>query len=107
MKLKWYPYRQNNSGGSFTEDQNQGPQVFIQAESAAGAWSMAQEMFDFEYCECCGERWYEAEEDDGQDEPTVYGVPVNEVTQSFFVDYAILHHFNGVVEKVTFKKGVL
>ena len=101
-KEQWYSYSQNNSGGYFVQDEYQGPLVFIQAASAKDAWSQAQEMFDFSYCDCCGARWYERFE--GTDEPMVYGTPLADAPKSYLRDYVILHHIDGRVERVELKE---
>ena len=59
LDLKWYHFRQNNSGGYFINNDNVGEDVFIQASSVSEVKQKAEEIFDEyrEYCECCGERW--------------------------------------------------
>lgn len=63
--MKYYEYRQNNSGGSFTEP---AISVFIEADTPEEADSIAIEnglYFGGEGdCECCGDRWYTASEYD-------------------------------------------
>lgn len=67
LRLRWFAYRQNNSGGEFC-----GPHVvYVQAEDAdaADAAAVASELvyFDPEYvidCDCCGTRWDYASEHD-------------------------------------------
>lgn len=66
-ELKWFEYRQNNSGGSFTYDPQNGisVNVYIQAQDAREAdykaeaiglyWDGCQSGMD---CDCCGDRWY-------------------------------------------------
>jgi|1185.fasta_scaffold527663_1 hypothetical protein len=59
----WFEYDQNNSGGSFTLNENLGVKVWIEARNAAEADGYAQSIgiyFDENYstdCECCGTRW--------------------------------------------------
>lgn len=69
--MKLYRYRQNNSGGGHT-----GPaiSVYIEADSADEANRIAEQTqdmyFDDDYeidCECCGQRWYRADEHDACD----------------------------------------
>lgn len=59
LDLKWYHFRQNNSGGYFINDENVGEDVFIQASSVEEVKQKAEEIFNEyrEYCDCCGERW--------------------------------------------------
>lgn len=79
---KFYEFRQNNSGGWFDYDEDQGisANVFVQAYSAEEANRIAEGfglyfdgIGDGSDCRCCGARWYEASEDDAVDEPQVYG----------------------------------
>ena len=106
-KLKWYHFRQNNSGGYFIENEIVGEDVFIQAHSAKEAVHIADKLFEgySEYCDCCGERWYTwLDEDDGYDVPTKYRTPISEGYETFGKGgYAVLHWYNGLVDKV---KGV-
>ena len=71
----FYRFRQNNSGGSFIEDDNVSIRVHIEANSAEEANQLAQThgiyfdgVRDEIDCECCGDRWYEANESDGYEE---------------------------------------
>lgn len=102
VDVLWYTYNQNNSGGHFVEDENQGPIVSIQATSSQAAWAKAEEMFDFGYCECCGERWYNSYYGDekGDEVPMLYGKPLSELETSWYRNYAILHHYDGRIERI-------
>ena len=78
--MAWYEYNQNNSGGSFVEDDRVGKFVFVEASTANEANSRAEGVgiyFDGcdndRDCPCCGDRWYPAWRDDGDDKPTLYG----------------------------------
>ena len=79
IQLRWFDYRQNNSGGNFVHDANRGigNHVLIQAANAAEANSKAEEIglyFGGEGdCPCCGDRWYELWMDEGDLEPNIYG----------------------------------
>jgi hypothetical protein len=73
----WYEFRQNNSGGSFAIDDDVTVYVLIQADSTKSANTKAEEVgiyFDGvgngQDCECCGDRWYEA--DDAMESFTTY-----------------------------------
>lgn len=69
--MKWYNYRQNNSGGYFKP-----PAIHVSIE--APALDIAQtialrhgvSIYDSDYCECCGLRWKEPKESDKPAEPT-------------------------------------
>jgi hypothetical protein len=57
--MNTYKFVQNNSGGYYV-----GPAEFVvRAESVDGAWAELknQEWFTTDFCECCGERWYNPE----------------------------------------------
>ena len=85
--MKWFEFRQNNSGGSF--DESVGEYVFVQANSAEEANSIAETHGVYfngcengSDCECCGDRWDTAW-GDGADELVVYNVPVDECVSSW------------------------
>lgn len=82
---KYYQFHQNNSGGSFVHSADSGLSalVIIEANSAEEANDRAKDigiyfngcLFGVD-CECCGDRWDPADEDDGYDAPSYYGEPV-------------------------------
>ena len=82
----FYHYSQNNSGGSFDFDRENGitHHVVIEAESASLADRRAESIglyFDGEGdCPCCGDRWHEAYYE-GTEEPSVYGCPLGVVNK--------------------------
>jgi hypothetical protein len=75
--MKFYTFRQNNSGGFFI-----GPKyVIVRANSVEEANEKAEQYAEVYFdgvrdgkdCHCCGNRWYRASEyDGGTDEPQVY-----------------------------------
>lgn len=89
----FFTYNQNNSGGSFTYDKVWGisEYVIIEADSADEANDIAEGIglyfdgcADGMDCECCGDRWYRAwDDEDGEDEPSVYGKPIGETVDTF------------------------
>jgi hypothetical protein len=86
---KFFEFNQNNSGGHFVYDEDNGIThiVIIEAEDAEQATITAEKIglyFDgLGDCPCCGERWSPLWYDEkGTDTPTVYGQPVNEYTSS-------------------------
>lgn len=126
--MKWFEYRQNNSGGSFVQNDSVGIHVFIEAESAAWANQKALTVgiyFDGcstgADCSCCGDRWNQAydsdHEDDHMDEPKLYDydaekmVPVpREGGETVFKRYSIrssgsihMYHADGTHETVRFE----
>jgi hypothetical protein len=75
----FYTFHQNNSGGSFVINNNVAPYVIVEADSAVEANQIAEELeiyfngcSDGIDCECCGDRWWPVDEDDGTVEPKVY-----------------------------------
>jgi len=84
--MAWFHYNQNNSGGSFDFDETAGitHHVVIEAKNAWLADQRAQFAgiyFDGcdsgRDCSCCGDRWYSAAGEDGDEVPMVYGQPAN------------------------------
>lgn len=98
--MKWYHFSQNNSGGSHTNNDDVGEDVFIQAESE----QLAQFKFDDldndadNWCECCGERWYGSDE---IEEPDVFGKLLSEGYKPFSSrSHAVVHYADGRKEIV-------
>lgn len=104
--MKWFTFRQNNSGGYFEEDDNVCEIVSIQAETANDAVRFAKRIMNNDnYCECCGERWYfYMDEDDGYDVPSLYGEPLIGSKRAAFRRKAILHYADGKRQIVELKK---
>jgi hypothetical protein len=83
-KLKWFNFRQNNSGGSFTVNNDVDAYVIVQAHNADEANQLAQRIGiyfngvnDGIDCECCGDRWSTIwSNDECTDVPSIYGHPV-------------------------------
>lgn len=95
--LKLYLFKQNNSGGSFDEDEKVAPYVIIQAYNAEQANALSS-MYGIYFngveknmdCDCCGDRWYEVDEDE------------EIVDDKYFLaldDTTIIHYLNGTVKK--------
>lgn len=106
---KFYTYDQNNSGGSFTHDEHAGIGylVVVEAYSASHADTLAEEIglyFDGAYdCPCCGNRWSEAWKDEGTDEPTSYGRPLD-LSGEGQLQWGIpsyVHYLNGSMIKIS------
>ena len=77
--MSYFKFRQNNSFGHFVGT----PLVFVQADNAADANSIAQDhgvyfngVVDGVDCDCCGDRWYPVQDDAAQDAPIA--VPVGD-----------------------------
>lgn len=80
---KFFEFNQNNSGGSFTLDEDRGLThiVIVEANDARDANYRALSIgiyfdgcVDDIDCACCGDRWSEAY-GEGDDVPSVYGQP--------------------------------
>ena len=56
---KFYSFEQNNSGGFYAVDDTVAEVVVFEADSPDDANSRAEEkgLFDYDFCECCGERF--------------------------------------------------
>lgn len=102
VKLKWFCFDQNNSGGRFRVDEKLGHYVFIQAESAEEAKEKAHDLLDAsneDSCPCCGDRWYFwVDDSDGTDVPMIYGKPLEECGMTG--REVRLHRFDGSIESI-------
>jgi len=74
--MKFYKFRQNNSGGSFYVNDEVTIEVFIEAENADMANTKAQTHGIYfngcstgSDCDCCGDRWYKVSERNACDNP--------------------------------------
>lgn len=101
----FYTFSQNNSGGSFVQDENISHYVIIEANSAEEANRLAERKglyFDgYGDCSCCGNRWSEAWYDEGDDVPTIYGESVSEYVaiRAWMDEYeTVVHYLSGEVE---------
>lgn len=87
-KTKFYMFPQNNSGGFFDHDPDNGIgyTVWVEAVDASHANARA-ELIGLYFdgcrsgtdCSCCGDRWHEADDDDASDMPESYGEAWREV----------------------------
>jgi hypothetical protein len=111
----FYTYRQNNSGGSFNQNERVGQYVIIEAENANKANDYAVDKVGIYFdgcdggldCSCCGDRWYPCYEDDGDQEPKIYGKTIEEFKKDpgFALEKEIsihIYYINGDHEKVIF-----
>lgn len=103
--MKWWTFSQNNSGGYFIENDVVDQYVLVQAPSFKVANLIFNDLVSgyTEYCECCGERWdYSPYNDEGDDEPEIYGESVYDFVGSSTRTSCILHYIDGKIEKVKF-----
>ena len=95
----FYEFGQNNSGGSFVIDNDLTCHVIIEADNDKEANKLAEGVGvyfngcdDNIDCNCCGDRWYEQYEEEGDEVPSVYGTPVAEWAKSNKHHWAPLGH---------------
>ena len=105
----YYTYYQNNSGGSFHNNDQVCHYVVVQALSPSDADRRAESVgiyFDgvdnHEDCACCGDRWDRSWQA-GSAQPAIYGQDPGE-TEDMFTDehevYCRIYHLDGVVTEV-------
>jgi hypothetical protein len=113
----FYDFRQNNSGGGFDFNAEDGisVHVIIEADGAEDANERAESLGlyfdgvdDGPDCPCCGDRWYPAW-GKGDDVPSMYGTPVGEAEALILwapkgVAEAYVHYLDGRIEAVTLHK---
>lgn len=102
---------QNNSGGYFITDEENGIGEFIIVE--ARDKDMAIALFEcigkkykgdfYSYCQCCGERWdtWLTEDYDAKDEPMIYDKPVAEFVGGYMRKTAYVHYLDGTIKTYT------
>ena len=108
----FYYFSQNNSGGYFVQDEANGvgEYVVVEAKDAKSAYKKLEDIGDkvdgfWSYCECCGDRWYDSnDDDDGEDFPHIYGEKFGE--GKVYSDSTVyVHYENGKIEKVELKRN--
>jgi hypothetical protein len=110
--MAWYEYTQNNTGGSFVEDDRVGSYVWVEAASADEANSRAEGVgIYFDGCDngmdcsCCGDRWYPVWKDDGSDKPELYGKRVTRRKGSVVMDGFSSSLHEGTTLHLYYKNG--
>lgn len=108
-KTKFYTYNQNNSGGGFDHDEvaGIGYMVIVEAYNVKQANALAESIglyFDgYGDCPCCGNRWHEAWRDEGTDEPSSYGRPLD-LSGEGNLNWGIpsyVHYLDGKILKIS------
>ncbi len=82
----YYTYTQNNSGGTFQDDNKVGMYVIVEADSSDQADKFAEGKADIYFdgcdsgmdCSCCGDRWSQQWNDEGSAAPSIDGQPIQE-----------------------------
>lgn len=103
--MKFFKFRQNNSGGHWYIDDEVGlgPNVWIEANSPKDANRRAEDLgiyFDGvatgNDCECCGDRWSPVwAEDTGKDAPVV-----DSKYDFYWYDTVYVHHADGKIDRL-------
>jgi hypothetical protein len=107
----FFTYNQNNSGGSFINNDKVCQYVVIEADDYRFANILAEDIGIYfngcdtgQDCSCCGDRWNDAWNGDGTDEPLIYGKSPEDY--NLWVKegeiYCRVYYKNGTVEE--FKK---
>ena len=113
INTKFYTYNQNNSGGSFEIDKKAGisEYVCIEAMNSDAANARAENIglyFDGCYnnidCDCCGDRWYRADESDGKEVPSLYGNSIEEHEIQCGQKSAFIHYIDDTFKEFLFKE---
>lgn len=108
----FYHYSQKNSSGTFDRypDKGIGTDVIIEAYSAQDANKRAKKIglyFDGVEkgidCPCCGDRWYDVNEDDRTINPTINGKALTDIESSDYRKEAYIHYLDGRIERYKFK----
>lgn len=108
---KFWSFSQNNSGGYFVEDKQNGvnEEIIIEAKNAKDAWKRLEEIGSkvdgfFNYCGCCGERWSNwLDDNDGTSEPTHFGTPLDKVKKGMFRGGCFVHYYDGTFKEFIYK----
>lgn len=110
MKALFYTFHQNNSGGYFVENDEFGvcEMVIVQATSASEAtkklFSIGDNVNGFNsFCGCCGERWNDACESDGKENPEIYGQNVESAHRKMFRERCFVHYLDGSFKEFKLK----
>ncbi len=102
---KFYVFHQNNSGGSYEITDDLACEVIIEATSGDDANRRAKKIgIYFDGCEsgidcdCCGDRWYETDDNEGTDTPRIYGESVLDYEPLYGKGnkaYCVIHYMDG------------
>lgn len=108
----FYTYRQENSGGYYIQNNDVDRFVIVEGNNHQDIQETANRIFEnhSEYCECCGKRWNDCDEDwcELTDEPMIESTSVYEVEDYWYKGYyAIIYYKNGEKEIVKLCKRLL
>ena len=108
----FYHYSQKNSFGTFDENAEDGigTDIIVEAHSSKDANKRAKKIglyFDGVEkdidCPCCGDRWYEVDEDDRTIKPAINGKALTDIESGYFRKEVYIHYLNGNIECYKFK----
>jgi hypothetical protein len=112
---RFFEFSQNNSGGSFDENEEEGigTCVIVEAKDWQDANERARAIGIYfngcdtgRDCSCCGDRWYRLwEGEEGDPVPSSYGRPVWGNASSRYRKGAYIHYLDGTIEHVVFRAG--
>ena len=100
-KNKFYTLIQNNVEGYLIQNEDVDEFVIIEAETIEGLYDIADKILEgyYDFCPCCGSRWsyLEIEGEDGEDEPKIFGKPVEQYFDSslYKTSRAIIYYLDG------------
>ena len=112
MTTKFYCFSQNNSGGFFINDDDKGicEYVIIEAESGDDANERAEKIglyfdgvLDGEDCDCCGDRWYRAYDEEGEYTPMLDNNSIYDAIAGVYRKGAYIHYIDKPMEYAPFK----
>lgn len=110
VETKFYTFNQNNSGGYFIENEKFGIGhiIIIEALNSDHANLRLENIGNnvsgfYDFCACCGDRWYNVDEEDGTVTPEYYGENINNVKIGLYSKYAYIHYIDNSFEKIEFK----
>jgi hypothetical protein len=108
--MSFFTFSQNNSGGAFHTDLDDGiaEYVIIEAANADEANDKAERIGlyfdgvdDERDCPCCGDRWYPVSDRDADPTPLIYGAPPREgMGGAILYKNAVIHYADGRIEIV-------
>ena len=101
---KFFTYHQNGSGGHWDHDTQVSQVVIIEAENAEAADRIAMDVGiyfngvdDDIDCDCCGDRWYPAGQNEATDTPIANINTVNWTTTQDEFSTIVIHFADGTV----------
>lgn len=106
----FWTLHQNNSGGKFHYTDDLDHYIAIEADNAEEATEKAYKLTEdssYDWCECCGERWYISfYDDEGSDVPEIYSKSIySGKCGGSYSKHIIVHFKDGRKHKVDLYTG--